>query len=139
MSNTNKIIIAIIAVIVIAGGVWALTSTKDTTAPAATGNNNSSQSSSNDSEVAATITYGNDGFSPSTTTVKSDQKVKIVNQTNEVIEFASDPHPTHTINPELNTNDIAPNGSAVITVTKKGSWGYHNHYDPSKTGRLIVE
>lgn len=139
MSNTKKIIIAIIAVIVIAGGVWALTSTKETTAPAAPEDKSSNQSPNNNAEIATTITYGSGGFSPSTSTVKSGQKVKIINQTDEVMEFASDPHPAHTINPELNTGDIAPNGNAVITVTKKGEWGYHNHYDPTKRGTLTVQ
>lgn len=148
MNNTNKILIAVIGVLVIAGGIWAITSM--TNKPTDTNTSNQSSSSDNqtsqpsnqtnqDAAVAVVIAYGNNGFEPATASVKSGSKVKIVNNSQDELEFASDPHPTHTINPELNTTDIEPGSSKTITVTATGEWGYHNHYNPSKRGTLTVE
>jgi plastocyanin len=143
MSKTRKIIMAIVGVIIIAGGVWAITAMnkpKDTNTNSTSSENqknSSSEPSSNSTETV--ITYTSSGFEPASVTVKSGGKLKITNNSSEPIEFASDPHPTHTLNPELNTSDIEPNSSTTITVTKVGSWGYHNHYDPSKRGTIVVE
>lgn len=141
MSNTGKIIIAAVVVVIIAGGAWILASTKNNNSAPNT-EQDTTQTESNDqkaAETAATITYGEAGFSPSTLTIKSGQAVKIVNETNQVIKFASDPHPSHTNNPELNSGDILPNGSTTITLTKKGEWGFHNHFDPAMQGTIKVE
>jgi len=135
MSNAKKIIIAVIAIAVIGGSMWLVISLGM--------NANKTQSTTqtnqtNDQTAAATITYTSDGFQPQTTTVNSGQTVKIANSSGSDLEFASDPHPTHTLDPELNTSTIASGSSTIITVTKKGSWGYHNHFDPTKRGTLVV-
>jgi plastocyanin len=143
MTKTGKIVAALIGVAVIAGGIWAVTAmtNKPINAPSnqsTTSGGETSQPPAN-GEATTTITFNGDSFEPATVTVKSGSTIKVVNNSLDVIEFASDPHPTHTINPELNTSDIEPSGSATITVTKTGSWGYHNHYDPSKRGTVTVE
>lgn len=145
MSKANKIIVAVVAVIVIAVAIW-LVSTMNKKSPETTPTDSSqsqkpenSNQASEESDVGAVVVYNKDGFSPGTFTVKSGQKVKILNETDSTIEFASDPHPTHTTNPEMNSEDIAPGQIKEVTVTRKGEWGFHNHYNPTKRGTMTVE
>jgi Cupredoxin-like domain len=140
MSNTNKILIAVVIVVVIAVGAWLATGNKpnqttNTHPPAADTGNGTNE----DETVAATITYDGNHFSPSTVSVKSDTKIKIMNQTQKEMRFASNDHPTHLKNSELNTGDIAPGSSKTFTVTTKGTWGFHDHYNASKGGTITVE
>ena len=114
--------------------------TNTTTNESATTESDHHNTTSNpDAVVAATITYDGNSYEPSTTTVKSGETIKIVNQSGSRMEFASDPHPRHTINPQLNTGDIDPGVSKTITVTTTGTWGFHNHYNSSQRGTVIVE
>lgn len=146
MSNANKVTVAAITVIVIAGGAWLLI-TANKKSPEATPTDSSltqdtpknPEQPNEESGVGAVVVYNKDGFSPATFTIKSGQKIKILNETDSTIEFASDPHPTHTTNPEMNSEDIAPGQIKEVTVTRKGEWGFHNHYSPSKRGTMTVE
>jgi plastocyanin len=138
MSNTNKVMIAIVIVVVVAVGAWLVAGNKsdqitDTAPPAA------DTSNENEQVVAATITYDGTAFNPATISVKSGTKVKIMNQSQKEMEFASNDHPTHLKNSELNIGDIAPGGSKTFTASTKGTWGFHDHYNSSKGGTITVE
>jgi plastocyanin len=101
-------------------------------------NSSAAAATGNDQSTGATITYGGNGFSPSTLTVKSGTTVTVKN-TAGPLEFASDPHPAHTDDPELNAGVVKTGGSVTFTVTKTGSHGYHNHLNPSDTGTIVVQ
>jgi len=90
-------------------------------------------------QEVATLTYANEGFSPDEITVSANETIRVVNQSSTVLDFSSDPHPTHTNNPELNVGDIAPGESATFTISKSGTWGFHNHYAPNHHGNVIVK
>lgn len=100
---------------------------------------NQTAEQNSDTPVAATVTYTSSGFEPNNITVKSGDKIKIANSSHGQLEFSSDPHPTHTDNPELNAGDTADGKSTTITVTKVGKWGFHNHYNQSDHGFVTVE
>ena len=157
MSKAGKLIIAVVIVAVVAGGViWAMnkkdSDNKDTSTPGSsqsttpsdengekdqtTGNTSSSTAGE---APAVTIIYNGSSFEPSSGTLKAGQIVKVVNQSSKQLDFDSDPHPVHTDNTELNTGDIAPGESKTFKITKKGTWGYHNHLNPSQHGSLTVE
>jgi len=89
--------------------------------------------------ASTTITYNGSGFSPSTLTVKSGTIVTVKNNSSSALQFNSDPHPSHTDNPELNIGSVSEGGSRTFTATAKGTWGYHNHLDSSQTGTIKVE
>ncbi len=148
----SSVIVVIIVVVVLAAGAFALTKNKDKTSDANTEAPTTSQTASNTNQTqnteqqaagtetdGTTITYSNDGFSPSTLTVKSGTTVTIKNSSSKVLQFDSNPHPDHTDNPELNVGTVSPGKSATFTVTKTGSHGYHNHLNTSDTGTLVVE
>ncbi len=144
------LVIVGIAVLIIAGVVIAKnqsstdsstsnTSSSNTSAQAASNSTSPNPDTNNNSASSNEITYSSSGFSPATLTVKSGDKVTVKNNTSSQIQFDSNPHPLHTDDPELNIGLIGPGESQTITVTKKGSHGFHNHLNPSDTGTLVVQ
>lgn len=134
---SKRIFIALgILVIVIAGGLfWLLR--RDGTVN--TGANSTTDSSSSSSSQAVTITYSDDGFSPSSVTVTAGSTVTIRNTSSHGMQFDSDPHPVHTNNPELNVGTVAAGQSMTFTPDIKGTFGYHNHLNASQKGTIVVE
>lgn len=151
MNNGMKILAGIAIIAIIGGGAFIVFggSTTDKDSGSDTNTTSSSQendipqntepSENSDEAVAATITYTSNGFEPENTTVKAGDKVKIVNDSGNSLEFSSDPHPSHTINPELNAGDTEEGQSTIITVNRTGEWGFHNHYNASDRGSITVE
>lgn len=134
----RKIAIIIVAVVIIGAGAYFLMRQNSTTTT--TTNTPTSTSSATDTQaVAATITYTDNGFLPQTVTVKSGQTVAIKNEASSDMQFDSDPHPIHTTDPELNIDVVAPGEVKTFTVTKAGTFGYHNHLNPSQTGKIVVQ
>jgi plastocyanin len=130
----NKVVLAVAALILllITVGIVVMRHNKSNEASTSPGPSNTAKSS-------VTISYVKGGFNPASVTVKSGGTVTIKNDSSEQLEFNSNPHPVHTDNPELNVGSIAPGQSKTITVVKVGTWGYHNHLDPSDQGTIIVQ
>jgi plastocyanin len=150
MSKSAKILIVLVVMAVIAISAIIGMGKDDTTSKSnsstnsnssnSQASNSSNSSDSTDEAVAATISYDGTTFSPSTTTVKAGQTVKVSNDSSDTeLDFDSDPHPTHTDNPDLNAGDIDPGQSKTFSTDKTGTWGFHNHHDPSQHGELVVE
>lgn len=128
----RKIAIIVVALLVIGAGVYFMVQQNSTTPQ-------SSSPAADTQEVAATITYTDSGYAPETITVKSGQTIAIKNESSTQTQFDSDPHPIHTTNAELNVEIIEPGEVKTFTVTKTGTFGYHNHLNPSQTGTIIIE
>lgn len=94
-------------------------------------------------EGAVKITLADSGFAPGQVTVKAGGKLTWVNNSAKKIQIGSDPHPTHTANSQLSNGqfvlEIAPGATATVTLTKKGTWGYHDHLNPGVRGKVVVE
>jgi plastocyanin len=118
---------------VIAGGALLLLHKKPTTSNPATNQSQTSQNS------ADTITFDGNTFSPAAITVKSGTTVTIKNTSSQDMAMDSDPHPVHTDDTDLNVGDVAPGQSKTFTVEKKGSFGYHDHLDPTVAGRITIQ
>lgn len=100
-----------------------------------------SQSAPQQNEPPQTVNVSveSSGFSPATLTVKAGSKVEWVNNSGSDISINSDEHPTHQLYPELNLGHI-PNGSSTSLVfNKPGTYTYHDHYNPDRTGTVIME
>jgi plastocyanin len=100
------------------------------------------------SAQTATVTYTDNGFSPSVLTVKPGTTVVFENKTSNQFWPASDPHPTHTAYPgQGNCNGqafdpcaaLAPGTTWALLFDKSGNWGYHNHLNPSHEGTILVK
>lgn len=131
------IIVAVVIVIAGAVGVYALMQ-QNAGAPSKEDSTATPGASSN-KPASATITYSDSGYSPKTITVKAGDTVAIKNTTSHDMQFDSDPHPVHTNNPELNVDLVSPGQTLTFTVNTKGTFGYHDHLNPSDTGTIIVE
>jgi len=79
------------------------------------------------------------GFSPKSKTVKADTVVTWQNSSGTTVQIASDPHPTHTDLQDLNSGSLADGQAYSYTFKKLGTWGYHNHLNPTEKGEVVVE
>lgn len=86
-----------------------------------------------------TIILNSNGFSPSTLTIKAGESIAWVNQSGKTATVDSDTHPTHTAYTPLNLGSFDDGATLSLTFDKAGSYGYHNHYNPSVRGTIIVE
>lgn len=142
MSTVNKVIITTIIIVVIVLGGWLLLSSLSGNSNESSNGTNGQNDTNNlteDPEIVETITYSGTEFTPATATIQTGETVEIVNESTNVLYFASDQHPTHQDNSELNVGDIQPGSSATLTITAPGTWGYHDHYNASAGGEIIVE
>lgn len=144
MNKTSKVILAVVVVVAIAAALIVMMAgskdNKSNNTSNSTTNSSATQpqASTNQEGVAATVTYTSSGFSPSSVTVKSGDKIKFVNNSDSAIQPSSDPHPVHTDNPELNVGQIQPGESSTITVANKGTWGMHNHFNSSQKVTVVI-
>lgn len=136
----KKLLIALAVIIVIAGGAYLLMHKSSNNNNSAYNANTSSNSSTRSStQAAATITYSGSGFSPSHITVKSGDTVAIKNSDTDTMQLDSNPHPVHTDDTDLNVGTVSPGQTKTFTVTKKGTFGFHNHLEPSNTATITIE
>ena len=159
----QKYILAIIIILLaaICGFIWFQ---MDNTATAPTDNQPTTQNQQQENPiidiqlepVAKTfeVIYTDAGYSPSTLTIKAGDTVMFKNQSSGNMWIASGMHPTHMVYngtdlqshcPDAENDDFdqcangAPQTSWNFTFTKAGTWGYHNHTNSPKFGKIIVE
>lgn len=102
----------------------------------------SSRSSSSRSALpSVTVLYSLGGFSPSIIRIKAGQTVIFKNTTEEdEMWVASNPHPTHIGYSGFDQHrGVVKDEEYAFTFLQKGTWGYHNHLNPSRGGQVIVE
>lgn len=101
---------------------------------------------------AATVTYTDAGFSPSTLTVKEGTAVTFLNQSSRDMWIASDEHPTHTGYDGTNKDthcapgyagakpldECGTGASYTFIFSKAGTFGFHNHPEDDDHGTVIV-
>jgi plastocyanin len=92
--------------------------------------------------------YTDNGFIPSTLTIKKGDTVTWVNNSTGMMRVASDPHPLHNGYPtkggcvSSTFDECAVTGSGGTFSFKfdiVGTWGYHNHAVPSDKGTIVVQ
>jgi plastocyanin len=134
MNTKYKIVILFGAVIVLAAAC-----NKTSQQPA---NNQSANQNQPD-----LVTYSDSGFSPKVLTVKKGDTVTFKNTASDSMRVSSNPHPIHNGYPTTggcvsSTFDSCANIPAGQAWTFKfdilGSWGYHNHLNPSEGGTIVV-
>ncbi len=66
-----------------------------------------------------------------------------VNQSQDTLEVGADPHPVHTGNKEISngafTLEFQSGATGITTVTKTGTFGYHDHAYARAKGQIVVE
>lgn len=85
------------------------------------------------------VVINTDGtFSPATISVARVRTIRFTNNTSGVFRLASNPHPTHTDLPGFDSAYIPSGLNYVYRFMQTGTFTYHNHADPSKTGTVTV-
>lgn len=137
----SKLLIGIIVLTVIVvgfvvlGGSQKETQTPETSPTVPT----QAQSQQQQQVTTVTITADSSGFFPAILTVKTGTRVNWTNKSGSDISVNSNEHPTHRLFRELNLGHV-PNGSSVSLVFDNvGTYTYHDHYNPSRTGTVVVE
>ncbi|MBI2620732.1 cupredoxin domain-containing protein [candidate division WWE3 bacterium] len=150
-SKTNTIIVAGIATLLAAGGIFLvrnLTSegpkeneeSKEKTVMTEKPEMTDEEGAAVLSEPVVTIVYTEDGFSPNVVTVKKGDKVRWVNESSAMMWVASAVHPTHQLYPEFDQRETVDRGGVYeFAFDKIGDWKYHSHTNPSITAAVIVE
>lgn len=85
------------------------------------------------------ISMTENGFSPDTITIPAGTIVEFANKDTYWHWPASDPHPTHSFYPEVDSKEpIKPGTSWQVELSKIGKWGIHDHLAPYQIGTIIV-
>ena len=129
----------IVALIVIDGCAFFVVNNKKTVDQSPVTSTTANNSSSFNKAVATTITYSSSGFGSATTTIKSGDTIAISNTSSVTLKFDSDPHPQHTDDTDLNVGVIASGETESFMVTKTGTFGFHNHLNPSHAVIITVQ
>lgn len=91
-------------------------------------------------ETSVTVVIDENGFNPREIGIKKGGKVTWVNQSQNSVWPASNPHPIHTDYHGFDALRGLANGESYsFTFDKVGSWKYHNHLNPSMRGEVKVE
>ena len=149
-NNNTKLLVGVVAGILLVAGVayavtrdqpdTATTTASPTPAPISSPSPGTSPSSdSNKAKAATTIMYDASGFAPTTITVTAGQSVTFTNSSDHEVDVSSSPHPAHTDNPELNAGVLAPGKSVVKVLNNKGSFGIHNHLNPTERMKITIQ
>lgn len=164
----NKIIIAVIVLIVLIGAVafYPNTSKKENSV----GNENSvsnenvpntnaeqnviSAGNTDEGSKEYTIKITNSGYEPSTLEIAQGDKVTWVSEADELNWPASAMHPTHKIYPDSGIEKCGTSEETDIfdackglqkgenwsfTFNNKGEWAYHDHINVRMFGKIIVK
>lgn len=157
----SRVTIGVVVAVVLIGGLLLLSSrkaaaptpyttptvTQQATSPTSAANTTttgqpsttSASPSTTATAEANTVTLTANGFSPATLTIKAGDKVTWINKSGAAATVNSDPHPTHTNYPELNLGQFSDGESLSLTFPKAGTYGYHNHFNPTQKGTIIVQ
>ena len=136
---SKSVTIGIAVVVVLAGGYLLFNKSSLYKSPTTSTAKTAVTNTNADVKVVATINYTNNGFSPSLTTVKSGDVVAVTNSSSSDLQMQSDPHPTHTDDTDLNVGLVSAGGTKNFTATKIGTFGFHNHLNPSDTAKIVIE
>ena len=98
-----------------------------------------------------TIERTDNGYSPNPLTVKVGSTVTWINNSSANHRPASAQHPTHTVYPGSSITKcgsgeiifdacvgVEPGDSYSFTFNEVGEWAYHNHLNPSNSGKVVV-
>ncbi len=95
-----------------------------------------------------TIFVSHEGFEPREITIKRGQVVAFTNKEPDTCTAfdntcyfwpASDPHPTHEFYSDFDPREaLAPGETWYFDFKKKGTWGFHDHFNAEFTGTIMV-
>lgn len=122
------------------------TNSETTTTPQANTNTSSEGRFSSEADIDAPdimvheVVYNGTAFSPASLNITNGDIVVFKNESSGTFWPASDPHPSHSNYPAFDADAAVAAGELFqFKFTKNGTWGYHNHQNPSAKGTIIVK
>lgn len=85
-----------------------------------------------------TVILTKNGFTPSQMTIKMGSAVRWKNESGVAQTVNSDNYPTNQLHRELNFGVFNNDSSVVYTFTQPGVYGYHNQFNHTQEGKIIV-
>jgi len=139
-----KWLLAAVVLLVVLGGAYFLVSgnykASNTATPSTTeSTTQEGATASADTQEEMTVRISSSGFSPDSVTIKVDGKVTFINDDSADHQVASAPHPVHTDYPKLNVGVLKPGEMGTAEFDKTGTFGYHDHLNPTMRGEVVVE
>jgi plastocyanin len=87
----------------------------------------------------AEVRVTSDGFEPGRVCLTVGGTVVWTNGTSSRAEVASDPHPEHDGYPGFYDQGGVRRGETYNFIFERaGTWGYHDHLNPNRTGEIVV-
>lgn len=107
------------------------------------GQSNTTSSETSQAADSVTITFTGSGVEGSMQKVKSGGTITWKNTGTAKVQVGSASHPQHTDNQEITGNkfvlEVIPGGEETVTVSKVGTWGFHDHLNLKVNGKVVVE
>lgn len=88
---------------------------------------------------SSTVRVTSTGFQPMNLTISAGTTVVWMNGSGVDVSINSNDHPTHLLYPPLNLGRVSDGGQVSLTFNTPGTYGYHNHLNPSQTGTITVQ
>ncbi|MBI3070363.1 MAG: cupredoxin domain-containing protein [Candidatus Levybacteria bacterium] len=133
----NKILIGIVVIIVVVGTVVLIAGKGGYQTPTPIQSGPTNEATTSAQQVTVTLTQS--GFEPVTVTVNAGTKVVWTNKSGQIATVDSAGHPTHLAYPPLNLGQFSNGQSLSLVFDKPGTYKYHDHLNPSRTGQVVVE
>lgn len=87
----------------------------------------------------ALVTINKDGFEPATISITKGSQVTWVNKDGQPHQIASDPHPAHSLLPDLFLDEpLTTDSSFTFTFEKEGIFTYHDELNPLKLQGVVI-
>lgn len=96
-------------------------------------------SGANNQAKITNVELTSNGFVPASLKVKIGTQIVWTNKSGTTATVNSDVHPTHLLWPFLNLGSFDDGKSVSVVFDKAGTYTYHNHFNPSQKGTVIVE
>ena len=154
----KNIILILIALIIIAIAIFFSLNSKISFTSSENSNSQQNQNSQSQNSAQTSeeniIEMSSSGFSPSTLTIQQGKKVVFKTIDNSNHWPASAMHPTHRVYPGSDIEKCGTSEESTIfdackgisqgqtfefTFNEVGTWNYHDHLQPSKFGKIIVQ
>jgi plastocyanin len=106
------------------------------TTPSETNNDDEEEHESKNVEAS----YDGSKFTPNEIKIQHGSTITFVNNSQKAMWVASDVHPTHEELAEFDAKrGVEPGETYSFTFEQPGTWGFHDHLNPTAVGVVVVE
>jgi plastocyanin len=135
--NNKYVWVIILLIIIVALGALLLLSNKTNNNPAV-GHSTQIMSTTKSYSQTEKIMVTSSGFEPQTITIKRGTRIIWTNKNGVRVTINSDNYPTNLLWPFLNLGAFNNGSSVSVIFEMAGKYTYHNHFNPSQKGTVIV-